>query len=115
MDFSDETSCPPRYEDGKYCHDTEFTCNNTFCTSSNYICDGDNDCGDQSDELLSLCSSFNCTKENDRFRCKNGLCIKSDDVCNGFNDCSDASGSYFNFSINNKKINIPSKMLNKFR
>lgn len=40
MDFSDETSCPPRYPDGKYCLDTSFTCNNTYCINPDYICDG---------------------------------------------------------------------------
>jgi low density lipoprotein-related protein 2 len=98
LDYSDETSCPPRYPDGKYCSDTQFTCNNTFCTESDYRCDGDNDCGDGSDEKLSLCSSFNCTGENSRFRCRNGLCIHADNVCNNFNDCAD--GSDEDFSIN---------------
>lgn len=95
LDLSDETSCPPRYPNGQYCLNTSFTCNNTFCVNRNYLCDGDNDCGDGSDEKLSLCSSYNCTKENGRFRCKNGLCIYADNVCNGYNDCSDGSDEDF--------------------
>jgi len=32
------------------CSPSEFTCNNTRCIPAGWICDGDNDCGDMSDE-----------------------------------------------------------------
>lgn len=70
----------------------------------NFIIFVDNDCGDSSDEVISLCSNYNCTEENSRFRCKNGLCIYSNNVCNGFNDCADGSGNY-NSSCLTKTLN----------
>ena len=32
------------------CDYDEFTCNNGNCVPKSYMCDGDNDCGDRSDE-----------------------------------------------------------------
>ena len=37
------------------CTDDEFTCDNGLCIPARWICDGDNDCGDFSDEQ-------NCSK-----------------------------------------------------
>ena len=32
------------------CNSNQFACNNGHCEPENYVCDGDNDCGDNSDE-----------------------------------------------------------------
>ena len=34
----------------KSCNYDQFTCNNGNCVPKSYMCDGDNDCGDRSDE-----------------------------------------------------------------
>ena len=33
------------------CPETHFTCNNMKCLRGSLVCDGDNDCGDGSDEI----------------------------------------------------------------
>lgn len=64
-------------------------CPTTFaCISKEWLCDGDDDCGDFSDETR--CGERrNCTR--DQFECINGLCIPEDWVCDGDNDCKDYS------------------------
>lgn len=77
MCFTDET-----------CRSDEFTCTNGKCVQQRWVCDHDNDCGDNSDELN--CPVTSCA-ENE-FQCDNSsYCITSRWRCDGDFDCPDES------------------------
>lgn len=40
------------------CHSSEFLCKNQKCVLVGFICNGYNDCGDNSDEDAALCSMY---------------------------------------------------------
>ena len=42
-------------EDYPPCDEGEWRCANNHCIRESYLCDGDNDCMDNSDELISTC------------------------------------------------------------
>ena len=63
----DELNCP-KVE----CPTNHFSCKNKNCISRAWVCDGDNDCGDNSDEMEN-CDSRICLV--DEFRCSTGKCI----------------------------------------
>uniref|UniRef100_A0A663ELE7 Low-density lipoprotein receptor-related protein 4 n=1 Tax=Aquila chrysaetos chrysaetos TaxID=223781 RepID=A0A663ELE7_AQUCH len=74
------------------CGRNHFTCavsafGECTCIPAQWQCDGDNDCGDHSDEdgcMLPTCSPLD-------FHCDNGKCIRRSWVCDGDNDCEDDS------------------------
>ncbi|XP_075921535.1 low-density lipoprotein receptor-related protein 4 isoform X1 [Petromyzon marinus] len=74
------------------CSGTQFACALTAqgecaCIPEQWQCDGDNDCGDHSDEdgcMLPTCSHL-------EFQCHNGKCVRRSWVCDGDNDCGDDS------------------------
>ena len=71
------------------CGPDKFLCNNSRCIPSRFVCDLDNDCGDNSDEH-SNCTQATCPP--DQFTCHNqGGCILADWKCDGDNDCGDKS------------------------
>ncbi|UYV67717.1 HSPG2 [Cordylochernes scorpioides] len=69
------------------CRTDEATCKNGECILKAYVCDGDYDCTDRSDE--SSCSSQLC--EPNEFQCDNQKCVLKVWRCDGENDCGDHS------------------------
>lgn len=62
-------------------------CANGLCVLKLWLCDGQNDCGDNSDETN--CANHTCLEN--QFTCGNGYCVPSSYVCDGDRDCLDSS------------------------
>jgi len=72
------------------CRPTQFECANGVCIPESFVGDGDNDCGDSSDEA----SAANSTCRDEHFTCANGRCIRASYVNDGDNDCGDQSDEH---------------------
>ncbi|EGW04789.1 Sortilin-related receptor [Cricetulus griseus] len=71
------------------CRSDEFNCSSGMCIRSSWVCDGDNDCRDWSDEAN--CTEPFCTRFMD-FVCKNRQqCLFHSMVCDGIVQCRDGS------------------------
>jgi hypothetical protein len=64
-----------------------FGCTNGNCVDPAALCDGQDDCGDGSDESAALADCCQPTE----FTCTNGECIRGDLFCDGVPDCADGS------------------------
>lgn len=56
--MSDEADCPPRFPGGRYCPQSRFQCDNKLCAAQTDVCDGTDDCGDNSDEDPTMCGEL---------------------------------------------------------
>lgn len=70
-----------------FCEEDKFKCSSQKCIPDKWKCDGDDDCGDGSDEVN--CHLATC-KPNE-FTCKNKKCIPKKWACDSEADCSDGS------------------------
>uniref|UniRef100_A0A4W5PE74 Low density lipoprotein receptor-related protein 8, apolipoprotein e receptor n=1 Tax=Hucho hucho TaxID=62062 RepID=A0A4W5PE74_9TELE len=73
--------------DTKACPAKDFQCRNRKCVAPIFVCDGDDDCGDGSDE--EKCSIPTCGPHE--FRCNDSECIPTLWSCDGDPDCGDKS------------------------
>lgn len=71
------------------CEDAKYTCANGKCIPRLWACDGDDDCGDNTDEDAMFCSLHTCSPNE--FRCGNGRCVFKTWKCDHENDCGDGS------------------------
>ncbi|XP_037803738.1 sortilin-related receptor-like isoform X3 [Penaeus monodon] len=76
---AEENTCPHNF----------FKCNSGRCIPKQWVCDSDNDCGDNSDEDGKECGHKSC--EPPSWQCKNGQCIAQSWRCDFDNDCGDHS------------------------
>lgn len=75
----DELDCSPQK-----CLPSQFQCNSGKCIPQDQVCNGVNDCDDNSDEPLD-CASHTCN--SDQLRCNTGRCIPKSWECDGDYDC----------------------------
>ncbi|XP_045781446.1 low-density lipoprotein receptor-like [Maniola jurtina] len=75
---------------GEACPLNTYQCANGKCILTALVCDGEDNCGDSSDENIEACKAIpRCTPSE--FRCNSGQCIPKTWSCDNEKDCSDGS------------------------
>ncbi|XP_030078632.1 low-density lipoprotein receptor isoform X1 [Drosophila hydei] len=75
-----------------FCDEKQFRCKESGeCIPIRFVCDGDTDCKDHSDELIEQCKFQESTCGVKQFRCNNGMCIPNKWRCDRESDCADGS------------------------
>lgn len=74
----------------KKCEEGEFLCGNGQCIVSDWKCDGEDDCGDDTDEKSCAETPRACDSASN-FRCGNGRCIPKMWTCDKSDDCGDGT------------------------
>uniref|UniRef100_A0A3Q4HML6 Uncharacterized protein n=1 Tax=Neolamprologus brichardi TaxID=32507 RepID=A0A3Q4HML6_NEOBR len=64
-------------------------CQNNRCIPLRWLCDGDNDCGNDEDESNTTCSARTCPPN--QYPCASGRCIPISWTCDLDDDCGDRS------------------------
>ncbi|XP_035895100.1 very low-density lipoprotein receptor isoform X2 [Anopheles stephensi] len=85
------TGLPSEFNMTLQCAERQFRCGNGQCIHISFVCDGEDDCNDGSDEDLLVCKVTETACPGDKFRCKNGRCILKRWQCDGERDCADGS------------------------
>ncbi|KAG8541063.1 hypothetical protein GDO81_029767, partial [Engystomops pustulosus] len=78
------------FPSGTSCSWSQFACSKNKCISKQWMCDGEDDCGDGSDESDDICGSVTCA--SDMFSCPNShACVPFHWLCDGERDCPNGS------------------------
>lgn len=83
----DNSTCP---RVASTCAANQFACDNNVCIPEFWKCDGDNDCGDNSDEQH--CHRATCSPSN--FECDDDKCIPKYWLCDLDRDCRDGRDEF---------------------
>ncbi|KAK3741498.1 hypothetical protein QZH41_002964 [Actinostola sp. cb2023] len=71
------------------CKSSQHECDDGQCIHKRWVCDGDSDCSDGSDEKR--CRNATQTCKSSQHECNSGKCIHKRWVCDGESDCIDGS------------------------
>ncbi|XP_068685727.1 uncharacterized protein [Montipora foliosa] len=105
-DYSDELYCATTSTSNattpfsrRLCYYWEFTCSNGRCVNNGYRCDGQDNCGDNSDEVGCVAPTNSTIHTTTAPRCPSGwlrcaysqsqICIKYAWLCDGISNCPD--------------------------
>ncbi|KAJ2938967.1 hypothetical protein O0L34_g17783 [Tuta absoluta] len=90
---ADNKTCAVGRDPPPVCPDSRFHCGRGRCIDAQYVCDGDEDCPDGSDEDASPtgpCANATCS-EDQYMQCDKNRCIPKSWVCDGLKDCTDGA------------------------